>query len=93
PAHTDPKKWQAVLKLAEQFLSKDAIQQAGLLDYEMVQATFAKHEDESVPIDEKVQLDAVINHMLGIQILHHHFVQTDVPALAATRAKELGWHA
>lgn len=93
PAHTDPKKWQAVLKLAEQFLSEEAVTQAGLLDYEMVQATFAKHEDETVPIDEKVQLDAVINHMLGVQILHHHFVQTDVPALAASRAKELGWHA
>ncbi|RWU11601.1 asparagine synthase (glutamine-hydrolyzing) [Pseudidiomarina gelatinasegens] len=91
PAHTDPKKWQAVLKLAEQFLSEDAVKEAGLLDYAEVQRTFEKHESDAVPIDEKVQLDAVINHMLGVQILHHHFVKTDVPALAQQRANELGW--
>ncbi len=91
PAHTDPKKWQAVLKLAEQFLSKEAVEAAGLLDYAQVEETFARHEDEQVPVDEKVQLDAIINHMLGVQILHHHFVKTDVPALAQQRANELGW--
>lgn len=91
PAHTDPKKWQAVLKLADQFLSEDAVKEAGLLDFAEVQRTFARHESDEVPIDEKVQLDAVINHMLGVQILHHHFVKTDVPALAQQRANELGW--
>ncbi|WP_417658910.1 asparagine synthase (glutamine-hydrolyzing) [Pseudidiomarina sp.] len=91
PAHTDPKKWQAVLKLAEQFLSEEAVKEAGLLDYAEVKRTFEKHESDAVPIDEKVQLDAVINHMLGVQILHHHFVKTDVPALAQQRANELGW--
>ncbi|KFZ30023.1 asparagine synthase [Pseudidiomarina atlantica] len=91
PAHTDPKKWQAVVKLADQFLSEEAVQEAGLLDFAAVQETFAKHEDENTAIEEKVQLDAVINHMLGVQILHHHFIKTDVPALAAQRAKELGW--
>ncbi|RUO48846.1 asparagine synthase (glutamine-hydrolyzing) [Pseudidiomarina aquimaris] len=93
PAHTDPKKWQAVLKLAEQFLSREAVEEAGLLDFAEVERTFAKHESDAVSIDEKVQLDAVINHMLGVQILHHHFVKTDVPEMAAQRAKELGWHA
>lgn len=93
PAHTDPKKWKAVEKLAEQFLSKEAVEEAGLLDFEEVQRTFKKHESDEVSIDEKVQLDAVINHMLGVQIMHHHFVKTDVPAMAAQRARELDWHA
>jgi len=91
PAHTDPKKWQAVLRLAEQFLSEEAVKEAGLLDFAEVQRTFERHESDEVPIDEKVQLDAVINHMLGVQILHHHFVKTDVPELAQQRANELGW--
>jgi asparagine synthase (glutamine-hydrolysing) len=39
-----------------------------------------------------VQLDAIINHMIGVQILHKHFVATDVPAQARARAQELGWH-
>ncbi|MGI0152455.1 asparagine synthase (glutamine-hydrolyzing) [Pseudidiomarina sp. WS423] len=93
PAHTDPAKWQAVLKLAQHYLSAEAIAEAGLLDYQQVQEVFQRHESEQVPIDEKVQLDALINHLLGVQIMHHHFIKTDVPALAQQRADELGWHA
>jgi asparagine synthase (glutamine-hydrolysing) len=93
PAHTDPEKWKAVEKLAEQFLSKDAVESARLLDYDEVVRTFERHQDENVPNEERVQLDAVINHMLGVQVLHHHFVATDVPEQAAQRAKELGWTA
>lgn len=93
PAHTDPEKWKAVEKLAAQFLNKDAVKSAGLLDYDEVVRTFERHQDESVPNEERVQLDAVINHMLGVQVLHHHFVATDVPQQAAQRAKELGWTA
>ncbi|MGM0905695.1 MAG: asparagine synthase (glutamine-hydrolyzing) [Pseudomonadota bacterium] len=93
PAHTDPEKWKAVEKLAEQFLSEDAVKSAGLLDYSEVVKTFERHQDENVPNEERVQLDAVINHMLGVQVLHHHFVATDVPKHAEQRARELGWSA
>ncbi|WP_286822957.1 MULTISPECIES: asparagine synthase (glutamine-hydrolyzing) [unclassified Idiomarina] len=93
PAHTDPEKWKAVEKLAEQFLNADAVKSAGLLDYDEVVRTFERHQDENVPNEERVQLDAVINHMLGVQVLHHHFVATDVPAQAQQRATALGWTA
>ncbi|EKE82949.1 asparagine synthase (glutamine-hydrolyzing) [Idiomarina xiamenensis] len=93
PAHTDPEKWKAVELLAEQFLNREAVEAAGLLDYDEVVRTFARHEDPDVPSEEKVQLDAVINHLLGVQVLHHHFVETDVPAMAAARAQELNWRA
>lgn len=93
PAHTDPEKWKAVEKLADQFLNADAVKSAGLLDYDEVVRTFERHQDENVPNEERVQLDAVINHMLGVQVLHHHFVATDVPAQAQQRATELGWTA
>jgi asparagine synthase (glutamine-hydrolysing) len=91
PAHTDPKKWKAVEKLAETFLNEDAVKAAGLLDYDEVVRTFERHRDDTVPNEERVQLDAVINHMLGVQVLHHHFIATDVPAQAHQRAQELGW--
>ena len=39
----------------------------------------------------QTQLDAVINHMLGVQILYRQFVAADVPAAARARAAELGW--
>ncbi|MDV6314875.1 asparagine synthase (glutamine-hydrolyzing) [Idiomarina sp. HP20-50] len=91
PAHTDPEKWKAVEKLADQFLNEEAVKLAGLLDYDEVVRTFERHQDENVPNEERVQLDAVINHMLGVQVLHHHFVATDVPKQAQQRASELGW--
>jgi asparagine synthase (glutamine-hydrolysing) len=93
PAHTDETKWQAMKALADQYLSNDAIEAAGLLDAQAVNALFTLHEASDTPVATQVQLDAVINHMLGVQILHQHFVATDVPKQAAQRAHELGWTA
>ncbi|OIN01926.1 asparagine synthase (glutamine-hydrolyzing) [Idiomarina sp. MD25a] len=93
PAHTDPEKWKAVERLAEEFLSEQAVKDAGLLDFNEVEAVFARHSSSDVTPEEQVQLDAVINHMLGVQVLHHHFVATDVPEQAKQRAQELGWTA
>ncbi len=91
PAHTDPKKWAAMNQLAQQYLTPEAIEQTGLLDASNVKALFALHEAEETPLSTKVRLDAVINHLLGVQILHQHFIATDVPTLARRRAQELGW--
>ena len=91
PAHTDPKKWQAMKKLADKYLSDEAIEQAGLLDKDGVHAIFDLHEAENTAVATKVQLDAVINHLIGVQVLHSHFVQQDIPTLAHNRANELGW--
>ena len=91
PAHTDPEKWKAVERLADEFLSEQAVKDAGLLDFEEVEAVFTRHNSSDVTPEEQVQLDAVINHMLGVQVLHHHFVATNVPEQAQQRAQELGW--
>jgi asparagine synthase (glutamine-hydrolysing) len=93
PAHTDPVKEQAMLDLAQIYLSPAAVQEAGLLDLDGVQAIFQQHQADSTAVSQRVQLDAVINHMLSVQILHDHFVKTDVPQQARHRAAELGWHA
>jgi asparagine synthase (glutamine-hydrolysing) len=91
PAHTDPKKWAAMKSLADEYLSKEAIENAGLLDKEGVDALFELHEAKDTPVSTQVQLDAVINHMIGIQILHKHFVENDVPAQAVVMANQLSW--
>ena len=93
PAHTDDTKWQAMKALADQYLSSEAIESAGLLDTQAVARLFAVHESSDTPAATQVQLDAVINHMLGVQIMHQHFVATDIPQQAAKRARELGWAA
>ena len=64
---------------------------AGLLDPAGVNRVFELHESESTTAATQTQLDAIINHMLGVQILHRKFVGTDVPAQARARAAELGW--
>jgi asparagine synthase (glutamine-hydrolysing) len=92
PAHTDPVKEQAMLALAETYLSPKAIEDAGLLDVEGVQAIFREHQHPDTPVSKRVQLDAVINHMLSVQILHSQFVAADVPQRAKEKANQLGWH-
>jgi asparagine synthase (glutamine-hydrolysing) len=91
PAHTDPKKWAALRALSEEFLSDDAIKNTGLLDRDGVRRLFEIHENPDTGAATQVQLDAVINHMLGVQVLHQQFVATDVPKQAQQRADELKW--
>ncbi|MGM0676954.1 asparagine synthase (glutamine-hydrolyzing) [Ectothiorhodospira marina] len=91
PAHTDPKKWAAMKALADQYLSDDAVKEAGLLDPAGVKALFDLHDAPDTTTSTQVQLDAVINHMIGVQVLHSHFVAQDIPRLARKRAEALGW--
>lgn len=91
PAHTDEKKWAQMKKLADKYLNKESIEAAGILDYEGVQNLFSYHESDEVSAAEQVQLDAVINHMLGVQMLHEHFIADDLPEVAKRKAFELGW--
>ena len=91
PAHTDANKWRLLMDLMQEFAGKEQVAAAGLLDYQAIQAMLDSHEDPAMDRETKVQLDAVINHVLGVQLLHHHFVAQDVPNLAARRAVELGW--
>jgi asparagine synthase (glutamine-hydrolysing) len=93
PAHTDPQKWAAMRALAEEYLSDRAIADAGLLDAEGVKALFALHDNPELTSATQNKLDAVINHMLGVQVLHRHFVAADVPLQARQKARELGWSA
>ncbi len=91
PAHTDPKKWAAMKALADRYLSEEAIREAGLLDPEGVRRLFELHEAEDTSVSTQVQLDAVINHMIGVQVLHEHFVAADIPGIARRKAEALGW--
>src|SRR5680860_366621 len=93
PAHTDPKKWAAVEALAADYLSETAIADAGLLDAAGVKELFDLHEKKDTDAATRVQLDAVINHLLGVQILHRSFVAEDVPAQARKHASQLKWAA
>ena len=91
PAHTEPEKWAQMKQLADDYLSDEAIDAAGLLSKEGVSALFARHDDPATTDAERVQMDAVINHLLGVQMLHRMFVAADVPTQAREQADRLGW--
>ena len=91
PAHTEPEKWAQMKQLADDYLSDEAIDAAGLLSKEGVRALFDRHDDPQTTDSERVQMDAVINHLLGVQMLHRMFVAADVPAQAREEAERLGW--
>ena len=56
-----------------------------------MQQVLQQHADSNTSDSERTKLDTIINHMLSVQMLHHHFVATDVPKQARDRARELGW--
>lgn len=93
PSHTDMEKQKAMRALADTYLSKQAIDSAGLLDIAGVQQVLQQHESANTPDAERVRLDAIINHLLSVQMMHEHFVAKDVPSQARDRAQELGWNA
>ena len=93
PAHTDPAKQRSMMALVDQYLSPEAIAQAGLLDNAAVQGIFNRYSHTETPVAEQVQLDAIIDHLLSVQILHEHFIASDVPQIARDRANSLGWRA
>lgn len=93
PAHTDPEKWRHVQALINEVADENSIKQAGYIDNEAFQALLNSHQDPKVDSETKVQYDAIINHVLGLQFMHQHFVKQDIPKLAEQKAASLGWHA
>ncbi|WP_444993916.1 asparagine synthase (glutamine-hydrolyzing) [Aliikangiella sp. IMCC44359] len=91
PAHTDENKWRSMLNLMSEYASKEKVQAAGVLDYDAIESLIKSHDDPNMDREVKVQLDGVLNHVLGVQLLHNHFIETDIPAIAYERAKQLGW--
>ncbi|MDJ0703415.1 MAG: asparagine synthase (glutamine-hydrolyzing) [Leptolyngbyaceae cyanobacterium MO_188.B28] len=93
PAHTDPAKQCGMMTLVDQYLSPGAIAQAGLLDNIAVRGLFDRYHQAKTSVAEQVQLDAMIDHLLSVQILHEHFIASDLPQIARDRAKALEWRA
>ena len=91
PSHTDKVKETAMRSLASTYLSKNCLQDTGLLDPRAVHSILDQHGDSTTPVATRVQLDAVINHMLSVQILHNHFVANDITLQAQADAKRYGW--
>lgn len=93
PAHTDKVKWQQMRQLADKHLSPQRIAATGLLSEQGVANLFQRHESPDTSAAELVQIDAVINHLIGVQVLHQQFIESDMTVKAQEKADELGWAA
>ncbi len=91
PAFTDISKQKALAKLIKTHLSPQEIHRAGWLDSQGVENVLQQYRHTDTSPATRRSLDAIINHVLGVQLLHQHFIDTDVPKLARERAEVLGW--
>lgn len=91
PAHTDQAKWQKLKSLINKFCSQEKLEEAKLIDADYLALLIRKQEDSRTEDAEKVQIDAILNHALGVMLLHHHFVAQDISQLAYEKAQALGW--
>ncbi|MBW4654603.1 MAG: asparagine synthase (glutamine-hydrolyzing) [Kaiparowitsia implicata GSE-PSE-MK54-09C] len=91
PAHSSPVQQRAMHDLADRYLCQSAVDAAGLLDFDGVQQVLKRHASNATPAAERVQLDAILNHLLSVQVLHQRFIAADIPKQACDRAHALGW--
>ncbi|MGG7055944.1 asparagine synthase (glutamine-hydrolyzing) [Nitrosomonas sp. ANs5] len=91
PAHTDDKKWQKLKALFARYASPEQLKQAGLINADYLQHLMEKQENSDTPAADKIQIDAILNHVLGVMLLHHHFIEQDLSQLAHDKAQQLGW--
>jgi asparagine synthase (glutamine-hydrolysing) len=74
PAHTDVKKQALLDELIKQTLSDEQLDAFGFLDKDRVKAFLDKRATET---DHTVHVrnDIILNHMLGLHVLHQKFVE------------------
>jgi asparagine synthase (glutamine-hydrolysing) len=73
PSHTDETKRRAVEELIEQHLDPDHVRAAGLVDDEALRGFLAQRREQTDGA-EAIRGDIVLNHLLGLHLLHELYV-------------------
>jgi asparagine synthase (glutamine-hydrolysing) len=74
PGHTEKKKQNALHDLFDTYLNPSKIEEVGLFDPNQIE-TFISAYKQDTDATSLVRKDAIINHVLGLQILHDHFLK------------------
>lgn len=74
PAHTDAFKRAKVNALIEQYASPARVQAAGVFHPKKLQAFIDGYKNDTDPVS-LVRKDAILNHILCLQILHHQYLE------------------
>jgi asparagine synthase (glutamine-hydrolysing) len=78
PGHTGKGKRMAVDTLIGEYLNEDAVYQAGIFDVERMSSFVEEYRKDTDPVS-LVRKDALLNHLIGMQILHRQFIQNNEP--------------
>lgn len=83
PGHTEENKQNALQELMDEYLSRDAIEAAGVFDPDRLDRFVQEYKDDT-DIVSLTRKDALMNHILGLQILHRQFItqEQDAPVSA-----------
>jgi asparagine synthase (glutamine-hydrolysing) len=76
PGHTGDGKRSAVSALVREYVSDDAVERAGIFDGARTRRFLQEYESDTDSVS-LVRKDALLNHILGLQILHRQFVETN----------------
>lgn len=76
PAHTDEKKKARVSSLIETYLNPDEVTEAGVLDPARITSFVDGYRTDRDPVS-LTRKDALLNHLLCLQILHAHLIRGD----------------
>jgi asparagine synthase (glutamine-hydrolysing) len=77
PAHTEARKRNALQKLIDEYLNADAIRDAEIFDMKRVHDFVENYQNDKDPVS-LVRKDALMNHIIGLQVLHRMFVSEEV---------------
>ena len=78
PGHTEKKKQKALATLIDNHLSPARVEEAGLLDPAKIKA-FLEAYDSDTDAVSLTRKDALLNHLLGLQILHDQYIAGNAP--------------
>ena len=73
PGHTDPRKMQGLQSLLKKYMSEETVREAKIFDYNRLQQFMNNYKIDTDPVS-LTRKDALINHILGLHILWHHFI-------------------
>jgi asparagine synthase (glutamine-hydrolysing) len=76
PGHTEPKKQKALQALIDRFMSPDRIKAVGVFDPVRLNQFLTDYRNDKDPVS-LVRKDALLNHLLGLHVLHAQFVSQE----------------
>ncbi len=78
PAHTDTAKQQGLRELTDNYLSPESVEASGLFDPPALETFLREYRADQNPTS-LVRKDALLNHILCLQILHRQYVEGEAP--------------